>query len=163
INRGVQVFTRRNLRAKVVVADNAVVSGSANVSKQSQRVLDEAAIQTNDLSAVRRAREFVGRICTEPVRPEYLDRCKKLYRPPRFAGRRALSKEGQHRATHAKLWLVNLVEGSVPDSEHELYERDEAKAEKLVIDRGRSATDSFHWPRKPKMANELDLGDWLIQ
>src|SRR5947209_2147421 len=40
IRQGVQAFTRRNLHAKIVVADNSVISGSANVSKRSQQVLD---------------------------------------------------------------------------------------------------------------------------
>lgn len=163
IRRGIQVFTRRNLHAKIVVADKSVISGSANVSRHSQQVLDEAAILTTDPSALRRAHEFIDRICTEPVRPEYLEKCKSIYRPPRLNGRRAGSKDGQHRATHAKLWLVNLVEASVPESELKRYEQGKGKAEKLVEDQGRSTTTSFHWPYKPKMASELELGDWMLQ
>jgi hypothetical protein len=34
---------------------------------------------------------------------------------------------------------------------------------KLIKDEGRSTTDSFHWPYKPKMAGELELGDWIIE
>jgi hypothetical protein len=56
-----------------------------------------------------------------------------------------------------------LVEASVPESELERYEQGEAKAEKLVKDQGRSTTTSFHWPYEPKMASELELGDWMIQ
>jgi phosphatidylserine/phosphatidylglycerophosphate/cardiolipin synthase-like enzyme len=63
IQRRVEVFTRRNLHAKIVLADKSVIFGSANVSKHSQQVLDEAAILTTDQSAVRRAREFIERIC----------------------------------------------------------------------------------------------------
>jgi hypothetical protein len=163
IKRGVEAFTRRNLHAKIVVADKWVISGSANVSRHSQQVLDEAAILTTDPSAVRRAQEFIDRICTEPVRPEYIEKCKSIYRPPRFDGQHAGSKDRQHRATHAKLWLVNLVEATVPDLELERYEHGEAKAEKLVKDQGRSTTTSFHWSHKPKMASELELGDWIIQ
>jgi hypothetical protein len=163
IRRGVQAFTRRNLHAKIVIADNSVISGSANVSRQSQQVLDEAAIFTTDQSAVRRAREFIDRLCTEPVRPEYLEECKRIYKPPRFNGQRASGKDRQQRAKHAKLWLVNIGEYSVPESETERYEEGEAKAEKLVKDESRSRTDSFHWRFKPKMASELELGDWIIQ
>jgi hypothetical protein len=163
IQRGVEAFTRRNLHAKIVVSDKSVISGSANVSRHSQQVLDEAAILTTDASAVRRAREFIDRICTEPVRPEYLEKCKSIYRPPRLNGQRAGSKDGQQRATHAKLWLVNLVEASVAESEVERYEQGEAKAEKLVKDQARSTTTSFHWPYKPKMASELEFSDWVIQ
>jgi hypothetical protein len=140
-----------------------VISGSANVSKHSQQVLDEAAILTTDQSVVRRAREFIERICTEPVRPEYLQKCKSIYRPPRLTGRRSGNKDRQQRATHAKLWLVNLEETSVPDSELQRYEQSETKAEALVKDRVHSTTDSFHWSYKPKMASELEFGDWIIQ
>ena len=51
IRRRVDVFTRRNLHAKVVVADRCVITGSANVSKHSQEVLDEAAILTEEQAA----------------------------------------------------------------------------------------------------------------
>lgn len=145
------------------MADKSVITSSANVSRHSQKVLDEAAILTTDPSAIRRAQEFIDRICTEPVRPEYLEKCKSIYRPPRLNGQRVGSKEGQSRATHAKLWLVNLVESTVPESELERYEQGEAKAEKLVKEQGRSTTTSFHWSYKPKMAGELELGDWMIQ
>jgi hypothetical protein len=163
IRRGVQAFTRRNLHAKIIIADNSVISGSANVSRHSQQVLDEAGILTTEPSAVRRAREFIDRICTEPIRPEYLEECKRIYKPPRFSGQRASGKARQQRAKHAKLWLVNLAESFVPESEIERYEEGEAKAKKLVKDEGRSTTDSFHWPSRPKMANELELGDWVIE
>src|SRR5262245_32515780 len=38
IEQGIQAFTRRNLHAKIVVADKTVISGSANVSRRSQKV-----------------------------------------------------------------------------------------------------------------------------
>lgn len=163
VRRGVQVFTRRNLHAKIVVTDKAVISGSANVSKHSQQVLDEAAIFTTDQSSVRRAREFIDRLCTEPVRTEYLEECKRIYKPPRFSGKRSSLNTRQQKAMYTKLWLVNLRESSVPESEERRYEKGEVKAKMLVKKKGRSITDSFHWPYKPKMANELALGDWIIQ
>lgn len=163
IRRGVRVFTRRNLHAKIVVADGWVIAGSANVSKQSRDVLDEAGILTNDRAVVRRAREFIERLCTEPVRPKYLRDCKRAYRPPRFGRGAATAKPRQRRVRHAKLWLVNLGEGSLPDSELNRYEKGERKAEKLVKAPGRSKTESFHWSYKPKIADELELGDWIIQ
>lgn len=163
IGRDVELFTRRNLHAKIVVADNTVISGSANVSRHSQQVLDEAAILTTEPSAIRRSREFIDRICTEPIRPEYLEECKRIYKPPRFSGQRASGKGRQQRAKHAKLWLVNLGEYTVPESETERYEKGEAKAKKLVKDESRSTMHSFHWPSKPKMASDLEFGDWIIE
>ena len=163
INKGVQAFTRRNLHAKTVVAGNAVISGSANVSRRSKEVLDEAAILTSDPTAVRRAREFIDRLCTEPVRPEYLEECKRIYKPPRIAGRRSDEQPRQKRAAHAKLWLVNLSEASIPEAEVVRYEQGEEQAKNRLKDDRRSTTESFHWPSKPRMADELELGDWIIQ
>ena len=110
IRRGVQAFSRRNLHAKIVVTEKLLIAGSANVSRNSQRVLDEAAIMTTERSAIRRAREFIDRLCTEPVRPEYLMKCKQFYKPPRFDRKRSRGVPGQRRATHTKLWVVNLQE-----------------------------------------------------
>jgi hypothetical protein len=163
IRRGVRVFTRSYLHAKTIVADRTAISGSANVSKRSQQQLDEAAILTNDPSAVRRAREFIERLSTEPVLPEYLKKCKQLYRPPRFNDRLAGGKNTQRRAKHAKLWVVNLREYLVPASEAERYHEGEVKAKKSVKNKNSSDTDSFHWPSRPRMADELELGDWIIR
>lgn len=160
--RGVECFTRRNLHSKLVVGNSFVIAGSANVSMRSNRVLDEAAILTNDPSAIRRAREFIDRLCTEPVRPNYLEECKRHYKPPHFADPGAVGKR-QSRATRAKLWIVNLNESSIPESELTRYEDGELKAKRLVKNAVSSKTGGFHWPYKPKMASELETGDWLIQ
>jgi hypothetical protein len=160
---GVEIFTRRNLHAKIVIADNTLIVGSANVSKQSQDLLDEAAILTTDPVAVRRARDFIDRLCTEPVLPEYLEQCKQLYRPPRFYKGKRAGIPASSRVRHAKLWIVNLREGDIPESEIERYERGEEEAQKLMKDSTRSELISFHWPHKPKMADELEAGDWIIQ
>jgi len=123
----------------------------------------KAAILTTDESAVRRAREFIERLCTEPVRPEYLEECKRLYRPPRFGGAKLGAKGKARRTTHAKLWMVNLSEATLPEGEVEQFEVGEATARGLVKDNERSRLDSFHWPYKPRMAGELEMGDWIIQ
>jgi hypothetical protein len=162
VRRGVECFTRRNLHSKLVVGNTFVIAGSANVSGRAYLVLDEAALLTKDSSAIRRGREFIDRLCTEPVRPEYLNACKRQYKPPHFAGQGAPGKR-QQRTTRAKLWIVNLVESSIPESELMRYEKGEAKAEKLVKNTVSSKTESFHWPHKPKMADELESGDWIIQ
>jgi hypothetical protein len=162
IKRGVRVFTRENLHAKVVVIDKTVVSGSANVSSRSQKILDEAALATNDRVAVRRAREFIERLCTEPVRPEYLKTCKSLYRPPRANGLQGKANGQVKRAAHAKLWIANLREYEVPPAEKKIYGQIEKKAEEHLHEPGRSTTDSFTWPSKPRMADELETGDWII-
>jgi phospholipase D-like protein len=163
VTRGVQVFTRRNLHAKLLIIDNTVIAGSANVSKSSKDTLDEAAILTDIPVALRRARDFFERLCTEPLRPEYLNECKLQYKPPRTGRKKGVSSESTKRVKHAKLWIVGLREYSVPESEWKRYEEGEQKAERLVKDKARSQTANFHWLSKPKMADELETGDWIIQ
>ena len=165
LKRGVEVFTRRDLHAKVIVADKVALVGSANVSKNSKQNLDEAAIASKEISVVRRAVEFIKRICTEPVRPEYLEECKKTYRPPRQYNneRKSTKRVASKRVTHAKLWIVKMTDYSIPDAEIERYEKGEKKAVGLLNDSRKSETTSFHWPYRPKMADELQTGDWIIQ
>ena len=164
IKRGVQVFTRSNLHAKIVITDKVVLVGSANVSKSSRDNLEEASILTNDAVTIQRARDFLNHICIEPVLPEYLSQCKSLYRPPRIVGKRSTTTKRVSRATHAKLWLVNLVDcHSFPDSEIEAFETSEEKALVLIEGKEQSSLSTFHWSYKPKMADELETGDWIIQ
>ncbi len=164
IKRGVQVFTRRNLHAKIVIADKKVLVGSANVSKNSRDILDEAAILADDLIISRRAKEFLNRICIEPVLPEYLAECKRIYEPPRFISTGSTKGKYTRRAAHAKLWLVNLVDYySFPDSETRTFEKSKDKARALLKDAQQSTLSTFHWSRKPRMADELETGDWIIQ
>jgi hypothetical protein len=163
MKRGVQVFSRRDLHAKIVVADGAVIAGSANVSGRSVKDLEEAAILTTERSAVRRAQEFIDRICTEPIGEEYLEECKRIYRPPRLSRGRGPGNGKRARAKHAKLWLVNLSDYGLPESEIERVERGISNAEGLISDPDRYTTTYCHWPMKPKMASELELGDWVIQ
>ena len=117
MRRGVQAFTRRNLHAKLIIADRSVIAGSANVSKRPKAVLDEAAIWTDAPAVARRARIFIDRLCTEPIRPEYLKKCKQQYNPPRLSGDNNGPAPGQRLVTHPKLWIVNLSESSIPDAE----------------------------------------------
>lgn len=163
IKRGVKVFTRRNLHAKVVLTNTSVLVGSANISKNSRDTLDEAAIFSTDALVVQRSKDFIERICIEPVLPKYLMKCKKLYKPPRISGRdKTKSTKSQIRASHARLWIVSLVVGHIPDKELVKYEKSEKKAEKR-INTEVSILENFHWSYKPKMADELESGDSIIQ
>lgn len=164
IKRGVQVFTRRNLHAKIVVSDKEILTGSANISKNSRDTLEEAAILTDDRIAFQRAKKFIDLICTEPVLPEYLKECIKSYRPPRVSGKRVGTKGISRRAKHAKLRIVSLIDyANFPENEIESYEKSKKKAEKLLKDKKQSILENFRWSGKPKMADELEQGDWFIQ
>lgn len=164
LKRGVNVFTRSNLHAKLVVVDNLLIAGSANVSLRSVDILDEAAIITSDRMAILRARDFIERLSTEPIRPKYLAQCKQQYKSPRIAKGSKLPKSASWlRTEHAKLWIVSLITGEIPEGEQAEFDKGERKAKKLLRNADHSQITDFHWPRKPKMADEFKLGDWVIQ
>jgi phosphatidylserine/phosphatidylglycerophosphate/cardiolipin synthase-like enzyme len=100
VRRGVLVFSRPHLHAKMIIADRKVIVGSANVSNRARRILDEAALITTDRVVLGRATEFLNAICIEPVGSEFLKRCKAIYRPPRVPGH---SGQRGERSRFAKL------------------------------------------------------------
>ena len=86
MNKGVAVYSSRRLHAKVFVFDDLAVVGSTNVSSYSEEVLTEAAVLTTDSDTVRAARDFVLGLANDlkPIDRDYLAKCKKLYRKPRW-------------------------------------------------------------------------------
>ena len=160
IKRGVKVFTRRNLHAKVICTEKSVLVGSANVSKNSRDILDEAAIFTTDPLSIQRSKDFIEQICIEPVLPKYLNECKKLYRPPRITRNQSNQNDNKkRRVVHAKLWILSLHEGSIPESEQTAFDKSEKKAEKLIKNQATSILENWHSTRP----NKVEVGDWVIQ
>jgi hypothetical protein len=94
LKRGVRIYTRNNLHAKIFVFGTKVFVGSANVSQNSAHALREAMVVTTDSKAVAAAKEFVHGLCIQELGPEMLSRLGKLYRPPRLPG--ALRRRGSY-------------------------------------------------------------------
>lgn len=164
LRRGVRVFTRSTLHAKFFLCDRTLITGSANISRNSYNTLDEAASVTTDALAIRRASDFFESLCTEPVRPEYLKRCLKAYRPPSFS-QNGTSKSGpkQTRIVEAKLWFIGgLRYGRLPDDEIQTAERIERQTAKRLQKSQGTSVDYTHYPRKPKYFSQIRVGDWVI-
>ncbi len=108
IKRGVKVFTRSTLHAKVVLIDDVVFTGSANVSNNARNVLDEAIVSSSEPSAVRAAKKFIDEKCSEPVREGYLKECLAAYKPPVFKGAKTFRKGNKSNRGNAqsKLWYI---------------------------------------------------------
>ena len=164
IKRGVQVFTRSNLHAKFFICDRTLLVGSANISNNSQQVLDEAASLTTDKTALRRASDFFDKLCTEPVRPDYLKLCLEAYRPPKFSptGSKNVPR-GQKRVIEAKLWFIGgLRYYDIPAAEKERAEAIQGKtASKLRQSKGTHA-DYLHNSVKPRYFDDIRVGDWIV-
>jgi hypothetical protein len=162
LKRGVEVFSRGSLHAKYFLIDNTLIAGSSNISKHACNVLDEAAVLTTDAAAVARARAVLARLCTEPVRKDYLDKCIKEYRPPKFKGN-VRGSTTKKRLRIGKLWIIGgLHYFDPPESEESAVERALAEVKKHHRHYERSEIDYNTYPRKQGYFDMLREGDWLI-
>jgi hypothetical protein len=164
VKRGVVVFTRSTLHAKFFICDKTLLVGSANISNNSQQVLDEAASLTTDTTAVRRANDFFDKLCTEPVRPEYLKVCLKAYKPPVFVPERNIGKSSrQKRVVEAKLWFIGgLHQIDIPEYEAKKAEGiQQVAGQKLQKPQGTHA-DFVHYHDKPSYYDDIRPGDWIV-
>jgi hypothetical protein len=162
LRRGVHVFTRASLHAKFLVIDRVVMAGSANISKRARTVHDEAAILTADPAAVARASTTFERLCTEPIRKEYLAKCIAEYRPPKGSPATRGGKHGPGRLEPAKLWVIGgLRYQDLPENEHVLADRIRRKVAKL-LSYERTEVDDIHFPTRPRFFDAIREDDWCI-
>jgi hypothetical protein len=161
MKRGVAIFSRERLHAKFIVADRTLIASSANVSRNSREILDEAGIITTDPAAVQRATDFFEKLCTEPVSKKYLNRCVAEYRPPKFkpAVEKAPRKGRSKRVPEAKLWFVG---GLVDEEETPLMERLTKRAEKKLRHPEKNEVSWIHYGSKPKFLRHIRFGDWIV-
>ncbi len=165
VRRGVNVFSRANLHAKVVVADDVAIVGSANVSNNSANVLDEAAVVTDSPGVVRAARHFIEDLCTEPVRPRYLKKCIAAYRPPKFkaAADQAPRRANSRTSRTPLLWVLGgLKYYEVPKAEEDKAEAAVRRARKLLHRRDGTYIDQVHFPTRSGFMTRLHAGDWIV-
>lgn len=161
MKRGVAIFSRERLHAKFIIADRTLIASSANVSRNSREILDEAGIITTDPAAVQRAADFFERLCTEPVSRKYLDRCVAEYRPPRFkpAVEKPAGRSRSKRVKEAKLWFVG---GLVSEEETPLMQRLAKRAEKRLRHPEKSEVGWIHYHKKLKFLRHIRFGDWIV-
>src|SRR5262249_31314337 len=100
----IAVYSVPILHAKVFAFDKAVFIGSANVSKHSANLLQEAIVRVSDAAVVGAARGFVKNLCLELLGPEELKRLQKLYRPPRF-----VPSQGKRRGEEQRFSVLRVV------------------------------------------------------
>ena len=166
MKRGVSVFSRTTLHAKFFICDKSLIVGSANISNNSQNVLDEAGSITNCPQAVRRADDFFDKLCTEPVRPEYLKKCLAAYKPPKFNSDKVLkrSNKSQKRVVSAKLWFVGgLIRGGVPKVEKAAAELIESQAKSRLTKPNGTSVDYTYFPSKTHCLENIRVGDWVVE
>ena len=149
--RKVAVYSAQNLHAKIFAFGNSVFVGSANVSKHSANVLQEAVVRITDATVARAARDFVRGLCLEPLGPSELKRLQKLYRPPRFAP--GQSKKGSARNQFSALRVALTDDAIIPDELDKAFEAGLKEATKKRRHGSGFYIREFYWPSPSPFRN----------
>ncbi len=156
--KGVPVFLAPRLHAKVLLCGQTAIVGSANLSQTSSTHLDEAAILTTNTSLLRHIRAWFKQRTLEPVSPEWLAICAKVYRPPKGGFGRA--GERTTHPTEDALWLVGLKQTNHPEDEAAISQSGAARAKKMLSDPTKFKIETIRWSGKITRIRE---GDTVIQ
>ena len=167
IRRGVNVHSAEDLHAKVFVIGGRAIVGSNNASRRSSKeVLIEAAIETDDRSAVTKLRQFVRDLRGEIVGAQDARLMQQYYRPPKFGDRRvAVGAKRRMIPSHPPLWIVPLKRETWSADEHEAEKQGmptaRRKLRKLRSTRHFKVTD-FCWEGKASLAR-IRTRDLILQ
>jgi len=80
--KGVKVYIRENLHAKIYLLGRTAIVCSASLSDNSANYLDEAGAMTTDRTVTPGINQWFKERIGQPVTPEWLAQCKRAYRPP---------------------------------------------------------------------------------
>jgi hypothetical protein len=149
LRRGVRIYTRANLHAKVLVFGPKAFIGSTNASHHSARRLREAVIATTNRRIVAAAKKFIYGLCVQELGAETLARLEKIYRPPRFPGGGGKAKGRTARSSQADdLPRVRLAQLRMIEPPPESESADEAgrrTATKRMEKPRRHSLEEFWW------------------
>jgi len=147
LDRGVNVFSYKDLHAKVYVFGNRAFVGSANASHNSSERLIEVLLATTERSAVAAARKFVHGLCKQRLTPTVIKRLNKIYRPPnnfgQARGKKKQPSETRRTIPPVKLALLKLE--SWPEKIQQAHDRGLTEAKRRRQRRARYLIDAFRW------------------
>ncbi len=114
--KGVRIYTRPDLHAKVYLLGRLALVASANLSKHSKDFLEEAGLIVGHGPTAAVIRQWFGTLMAQPVTPSILRRCLSVYRPAPFPQERhetnGLKKSRPRRkgstAPPQRVWLVTF-------------------------------------------------------
>ncbi|MBL9080593.1 MAG: hypothetical protein JNK76_02240 [Planctomycetales bacterium] len=161
MKRGVHIFTRASLHAKVVVIDDVVISSSANVSQNARNYLDESGLLTNSQGAVASAKKYIAKLCVEPVRDRYLQECIAAYKPPKFKAARTVRQVPKGRR-RAKVWFIGGLRYINAEADRPAIDRIEKEAKRELANPENCEVGWIRFCRKPKWFGDIQKDNWII-
>lgn len=103
LDKGVRIFSKERLHAKVMVLGGTVFVGSANVSSNSKYVLHEAVIQTNDPKLVEECKQYILDLPKKELHEKELKYLTSIYSPPT-----SMAGKKKHRVANSQFRIYSL-------------------------------------------------------
>ena len=162
--RGVKTYLRADLHAKVYLLGGAAVVCSANLSQSSVKQLDEAGIVVRDPRTLSGIRAWFGHRTNEPITPDWLAKCAKVYRPPHGGSptkrgrRKSIEREPSRR-----VWLIGVEAMEFPEFEGRDLEQGRDVARKQLASRRRYDVEEIRFTGKSRFLRDAQRGDVIVQ
>lgn len=141
--KGVQIFSKKWLHAKMFVVGNNLFIGSTNVSNMSTR-LTEAIIKISDKKSVDKSKIFINSFCKIELGEDQLKRLQKLYREPRFEGPPKGNSKPKS-AADCFLFVYHLESVNYDLDEKKQSEIGIEEAQTNRLNKSRHRVDEFIW------------------
>jgi hypothetical protein len=163
LRKGVRVFVQDDLHAKIYLMGRAAIVCSANLSRHSRSVLDEAGVLLRGRESVAEVRAWFERRLGQPVQPEWLSLCERAFRPPRGGGARRQPHQHGKRDTGQKVWIVPTEDTEFPAEERAAAEQGAVHARRQLERPRLNEVEKIRWTARNRFLNEAAQGDLIIQ
>lgn len=161
VRKGVKVWSNANLHAKVVIAEDMVLVGSANWSVNSEANLLEASIFSEDQKVVAAAKAYVNGLIRDggtEVNREFL---KNMPEPMAAVEGGGGNRRAQKTRKKERCWLINLHPLKVTQRNRAALEGIDKMAKNLQ-ENVPDSVESVLYSASSKIALKIDIDDKLV-
>ena len=155
-NKGVRIFSKPNLHAKVFVFGDVAFVGSTNVSENSEDVYSEASIRTNQPSVVSSARQFVRSLAVNEIGPLKLASLLQKYVERKKSGSRSNLKSVR---IETRFFISPMSYEDEPEEDKTVIDDGRGKAKELISS-NKTHKLVYFWYRPSK--NPYRSGDSIL-
>lgn len=160
--KGVRVYQRDNLHAKIYLFGNKAVICSANLSSSSKSRLDEVGLLTNNPPVLKSIRKWFAERLVEPVTPGWLKHCENIYQPPK-GGLRSPTKPKQSSTHTQTAWVIFGQLTNYPEFEDTERQRGYQTAKQFMEKLKAFYIEEFRFTGSYRFLEEINRGDLVIQ
>lgn len=157
--KGVRIFSKENLHAKLFIIGKTLYVGSTNVSLNSEKCFKEAVLKTTDKSAIKDAKLFIQEHCNTPeLGDANLKRLMKIYKPSKNF-KKEFSTKSKSEINLPAFYVCNLDLVNYSNEEEKQSQIGKQEALQKIKNISRHKIDEFQWTK----SHQLKIDDIILQ